>query len=51
MKEYTCVQVVHHDQVGKVIMEWQTKGWHLHTYQATYSQAGFGVHYLLFEKG
>jgi len=50
LKEYECVQVGHHRDVGKVIEEWQKKGWRLCTYQAT----GFGTdvkHYLLFEKG
>jgi hypothetical protein len=50
LKEYECVQVGHHRDVGKVIEEWQKKGWCLCTYQAT----GFGTdvkNYLLFEKG
>ena len=48
LKEWDCVQV--YKDIGKVIEEWERKGWHLHTYQAT----GFGTdvkHYLLFEKG
>jgi hypothetical protein len=46
LKEWECVQVDHHRNVGKTIDEWQKKGWRLHTYQAdTY------YHYLLFEKG
>jgi hypothetical protein len=50
LKEYECVQLGHHKDIGKTIDEWQKKGWQLHTYQA----AGFGTdvkHYLLFEKG
>jgi hypothetical protein len=50
LKEYECVQVGHHKDIGKTIEEWQKKGWRLHAYQA----AGFGTdvkHYLLFEKG
>lgn len=50
MKEYKCVQVGHHENVGGVIEEYQRKGWDLHTYQAT----GYGTsinHYLLFERG
>jgi len=50
LKEYECVQVGHHKDIGKTIEEWQKKGWRLHTYQAS----GFGTdvkHYLLFEKG
>ena len=50
LKEWECVQVNHHKDIGKVIEEWERKGWRLHTYQAT----GYGTdvkHYLLFEKG
>ena len=50
LKEYECVQVGHHKDIGKTIDEWQKKGWCLCTYQAS----GFGTdvkHYLLFEKG
>jgi len=49
LKEYECVQVGHHKDVGKTIEKWQNKGWRLHTYQAT----GYGMdvkHYLLFER-
>jgi len=49
LKEYECVQVSHHKDVGKTLEEWQKNGWRLHTYQAT----GYGMdvkHYLLFEK-
>jgi len=49
LKEYTCVLVSHHKDIGKTIEEWQKNGWRLHTYQAT----GFGTdvkHYLLFER-
>jgi hypothetical protein len=53
LKEYECVEVKHHKDVGKTIEEWQKKGWRLHTYQAT-GQVGaataFVNHYLLFEK-
>ncbi len=50
MKEWECVQVNHHKDVGGVIMMMGEKGWHLHSYQAT----GYGTdvkHYLLFERG
>jgi len=50
LKEWECVQLVHHKDVGKTIEEYQRKGWRLHTYQAT----GYGMdvkHYLLFERG
>jgi hypothetical protein len=50
LKEWECVEVGHHKNVGKTIEELQKKGWHLNTYQAT----GYSLevkHYLLFEKG
>ena len=33
-KEYECVEVKQHKDVGKTIAEYQKNGWHLHTYQA-----------------
>jgi hypothetical protein len=54
MKQYQCVQVGHHNDIGKVIEEYQKNGWHLHTYQATTTLASLVApvvsHYLLFEK-
>ncbi len=50
LKEYECVQVGHHKDIGKTIEEWQKKGWSLHTYQVTEFKASV-KHYLLFEKG
>ena len=50
LKEYECVQVGHHRDVGKVIEEMRKKGWRLHTYQATEYHMDVN-HYLLFEKG
>jgi hypothetical protein len=52
LKEWKCVQVGDHKNVGKVIEKWQKNGWFLHTYTC----AGIGAmtavnHYLLFEKG
>ena len=54
MKQYTCIEVKHHKDIGKIIEEHQKTGWQLHTYQT----AGMGAapmaynvnHYLLFEK-
>ena len=54
LKEWKCVLVGHHNDVGKVIEEWEKSGWHLHTYQATGDvgmTTAFVNHYLLFEKG
>jgi hypothetical protein len=49
LKEWECVQVSHHKDVGKVIAEWQKKGWRLYAYQATGTPTAVN-HYLLFEK-
>ena len=54
MKKYECVQVNHHKDIGATIDQYQQEGWHLHTYQATVSNASLLApvvyHYLLFEK-
>jgi hypothetical protein len=54
LKDYECVEVKHHRDIGKTIEEYERNGWRLHTYQT----AGMGAgpmsyivnHYLLFEK-
>jgi len=54
LKEWKCVEVKHHGDVGKTIVEYQSDGWTFHTYQT----AGMGAgpmayktnHYLLFER-
>ena len=52
MKEWKCISVGHHDNVGKAIEEWEKAGWMLHTYTAAQMRAGLEInHYLLFEKG
>ena len=53
MKEWKCVLVGHHDNVGKVIEEWEKAGWRLHAYAcAGNATVTMGTnHYLLFEKG
>lgn len=52
--KWECVQVQNHEDVGKTIEEWQSKGWKLNTYQTLGMGAGllsYTVnHYLLFEK-
>jgi hypothetical protein len=54
MKEWRCIQVGNHDDVGKAIAEWEQAGWQLHSYNT----AGMGGswnytvnHYLLFVRG
>ncbi len=54
LKEWKCILVGHHDNVGKAIEEWEKAGWQLHTYQAAGDvgmTTAFVNHYLLFEKG
>ena len=52
MKEYECVQVKNHKDVGKQIMQWQKNGWRLHMYSCAQVSVGADAyHYLLFERG
>jgi len=55
LKEWKCVLVRHHKNVGKVIEKWEKAGWRLHTYACAGNAAPtLGTnHYLLFarEKG
>ncbi len=55
LKEYKCVEIKHHKDIGKTIAEYQRNGWRLHTYQTAGMGAGpmaYNVnHYLLFERG
>jgi hypothetical protein len=50
LKEWKCVEVGHHRNVGKTIEDYEKDGWCFRTYQAT-GQATLVSHYLLFEKG
>jgi len=50
LKEYECVEVGHHKDVGRTIERWQKNGWRLHTYQGT-GRDVWVKHYLLFERG
>ena len=52
LKEWMCVQVKHHKDVGPTIEKFQKNGWGLHTYACAHIGVGPDVnHYLLFEKG
>ena len=55
LKEYECVEIEHHKDVGKTIGEYESRGWRLHTYETAGMGAGpmaYKVnHYLLFERG
>ena len=52
MKEWKCVLVGHHDNVGKAIEKWQEMVWRLHTYACDGNAAvALGTNrYLLFER-
>jgi hypothetical protein len=50
LKEWECVQVVHHKDIARAIEQWQKNGWRLHTYSPA-GTAGEVKHYLLFERG
>jgi hypothetical protein len=51
LKEWNCVKVGSHKDIGKTIEEWQKNGWALHTYSCTqYGRGGDANHYLLFER-
>lgn len=49
MKDYICVQVDNHKEIGGTITKYQKEGWRLHTYQATGRDIWI-KHYLLFER-
>jgi hypothetical protein len=55
LSEWACVEVKRHRDVCTTIVEYQEKGWRLHTYQTAGMGAGpmsYTVsHYLLFERG
>jgi len=52
LKEWECVRVESHSDVGETIEQHQRKGWRLNTYRPINVGAGTDVdHFLLFEKG
>ncbi len=54
MKEWRCIQVGHHENVGRAIEDWEKQGWRLHTYTTAGMGEGFNKivnHYLLFVRG
>jgi len=51
LKEYECIEVKRHKNVGKTIKDWQKNGWRLPTYTSTqYGIGGDVNHHLLYEK-
>jgi len=52
LKEWECVRVESHSDVGKTIEKLQKMGWRLKTYRPIHIGKGTDVdHFLLFEKG
>ncbi len=52
LKEWECIQVNHHKDIGKTVEEWQKNGWRLNTYTCAQMRPGLEIlHYLLFERG
>ena len=54
MKEWRCILVGHHDEVGKTIIEWEKQEWRLNSYSTAGMGGAFNYtvnHYLLFERG
>ena len=53
MKEWQCVEVEHHKDVGKTIEDYERKGWRLHSYTCSgiYIPIATVKHCLLFERG
>lgn len=49
VKEYECVQVGHHKNVGETIEEYEKEGWRHFAYEAAGTPT-FVNHYLLFER-
>jgi len=50
LKEWECIQISHHKDIGETIERRERNGWRLHTYQAQGTPALVN-HYLLFERG
>jgi hypothetical protein len=51
LKEWKCLQIKHHKNVGKTIEEWQKNGWCLHAYSCAQVSIGAeAYHYLLFKR-
>lgn len=51
VKEWECVQVNHHKNIGRTVEQWQRSGWRLHTYTCAQVRPSEIYHYLLFERG
>jgi hypothetical protein len=50
VRRWECVQLGHHNDVGRKIEEWENNGWVLYTYTTASFQSTVVNHYLLFLK-
>ena len=50
VRRWECVQLTHHNDIGRKIEEWESNGWMLHTYTSASFQSTVVNHYLLFLK-
>ena len=50
IRRWECVQLAHHNEIGRKIEEWESNGWTLYTYTAASFQSTAINHYLLFFK-
>jgi len=50
IRRWECVQVSHHNEIGRKIEEWESNGWILYSYSAASFQSTAIKHYLLFMK-
>jgi hypothetical protein len=50
MRRWECVQLGHHNDVGRKIEEWESNGWVLYSYETASFQSTVVNHYLLFFK-
>jgi hypothetical protein len=50
LKNWACVQVAHHKDVGSKIEEWERNDWELHTYACAQIRGSYVNHYLLFKR-
>lgn len=50
IRRWECVQITHHNDVGRKIEEWESNGWMLYSYSTAQFQNTVVNHYLLFFK-
>jgi tRNA(Leu) C34 or U34 (ribose-2'-O)-methylase TrmL len=50
VRRWECVQLTHHNDIGRKIEEWESNGWMLYAYTTAQFQNTAVNHYLLFLK-